>query len=142
MIVITGATGHVGTHLLAQLAKRGQRVRAMTRRPPAAVVPAGVEVVYGDATDPASLPGVFAGAEAFILSAQTGGGPEGPTQHQALLTAAAEAGVGHVVALSVYDGGDRDDVLGAWHRQAEAPGWTGRCCARDGSPPTPSRGRP
>src|SRR5437660_12498007 len=35
MILVTGATGHVGSELVAQLVERGERVRAMPRRPEA-----------------------------------------------------------------------------------------------------------
>lgn len=67
MILVTGATGHVGGALVAQLAAAHQPVRAMTRRPDAVnVTPAG-EVVYGD---PASLDAAFDGAD----SVYSGGG--------------------------------------------------------------------
>ena len=48
MILVAGATGNVGGALLKQLAGHGERVRAMTRRPGAAVVPNGVEIVRAD----------------------------------------------------------------------------------------------
>jgi uncharacterized protein YbjT (DUF2867 family) len=50
-ILVTGATGQVGRHVVAQLAAAGVPVRAMTRRPDGfasatgAPVPAGVSVV-------------------------------------------------------------------------------------------------
>ncbi|NUS30043.1 MAG: NAD(P)H-binding protein, partial [Streptomyces sp.] len=52
MILVTGATGHVGGELVRRLAASGEPVRAMTRRPREARFPAGVEPVYGDAADP------------------------------------------------------------------------------------------
>jgi uncharacterized protein YbjT (DUF2867 family) len=121
MIVVTGATGHVGSALAAQLAASREPVRAMTRRPSAATFPPGVEVVYGDAEDRASLDMAFRGADrAFLMSAQAPGSAEHPTQDLALVEAARRAGVRQVVKLSVYDGGETDDVIGAWHREAEA----------------------
>jgi uncharacterized protein YbjT (DUF2867 family) len=121
MIVVTGATGHVGGELLAQLAAAGRPVRAMTRRPDALRAPAGVEVVYGDAEDPASLDAAFAGADrAFLMSAQLVGTAQRPTHDIALAEAAKRAGITHVVKLSVYSGGGRDDPIGRWHREAEA----------------------
>ncbi|MEQ4716035.1 NAD(P)H-binding protein [Nonomuraea sp. B19D2] len=42
MFLITGATGTVGTELLALLADRNVPVRAMTRNPAKAAFPAGV----------------------------------------------------------------------------------------------------
>jgi len=42
LVLVTGATGFIGSHLLPALGARGHRVRAVTRTPPAAGVP-GVE---------------------------------------------------------------------------------------------------
>ncbi len=44
-ILVTGASGFVGTHLVATLARAGKLVRAATRHPSALPVPEGVEVV-------------------------------------------------------------------------------------------------
>lgn len=120
MILVTGATGHVGAELVAQLAAQGGRVRAMTRRPHAIEAPPGVEVVHGDAEDPASLEAAFDGADrAFLMSAQSTGSAEYPTHTVALVRAAQRAGVRHVVSLSVYSGGGGDDIIGTWAGQAE-----------------------
>jgi uncharacterized protein YbjT (DUF2867 family) len=71
VILVTGATGHVGSALIAQLAAHRQPVRAMTRRPDALTVPPGVEAVYGDCDDPTSLEATFDGVDhAFLMSAQ------------------------------------------------------------------------
>src|SRR4051812_36666824 len=48
-IVLTGASGYVGSHLLDELRRRGRRVRALVRRPGTADLPAGVELRRGDA---------------------------------------------------------------------------------------------
>ncbi|KUH38321.1 MULTISPECIES: NmrA family NAD(P)-binding protein [Streptomyces] len=53
--LVTGATGTVGRHVVAELLRRGAPVRALTRDPAAADLPRTVEVVRGDLTDPASL---------------------------------------------------------------------------------------
>jgi uncharacterized protein YbjT (DUF2867 family) len=120
MIIVTGATGHVGGELIARLAAEHQPVRAMTRRPHAMQAPPGVDVVYGDCDDPASLDAAFEGADrAFLMSAQSTGSAERPTHDLQLVRAAQRAGVRHVVKLSVYDGGRTGDALGAWHREAE-----------------------
>ncbi|HMC09016.1 MAG TPA: NAD(P)H-binding protein [Actinomycetota bacterium] len=121
MILVTGATGHVGAELVVQLAARGEPVRGMTRRPAAVSFPAGVEAVYGDFDDPASIDAAFAGVDrAFVMSPQPPGSAEHPTHELSLVDAARRAGVGHLVKLSVYDGGAGDDVIGAWNREAEA----------------------
>jgi len=121
MILVTGSTGNVGRELVAQLAARGEPVRAVTRRPAAARFPAGVEVVYGDLEDPASIEAAFSGADhAFLMSAQQPGSAEHPTHDPQLVEAAQRAGVGRAVKLSVFDGGAGDDTIGAWNREAEA----------------------
>lgn len=56
-ILLTGATGYVGGRLLTQLVKAGHSVRCLARNPAhlSQRVPADVEVMRGDVTDPASL---------------------------------------------------------------------------------------
>ncbi|WP_084960076.1 NAD(P)H-binding protein [Thermoactinospora rubra] len=49
-ILVTGATGTVGRHVVRELLDRGATVRALTRDPATADLPAGVEVVRGDLT--------------------------------------------------------------------------------------------
>jgi uncharacterized protein YbjT (DUF2867 family) len=121
MILVTGATGHVGGELVRRLATAGVPVRAMTRRPAEARFPAGVEAVYGDAADPASLAAAFAGVDGcFLMSAQAVGTAPGPIHDPALAEAAARAGVHRVVKLSVLDGGAGADPIADWHRTAEA----------------------
>lgn len=48
MILVTGATGNVGRQVVNQLVEAGHPVRAMTRDPSWAALPAAVEVVKGD----------------------------------------------------------------------------------------------
>ncbi|MEV0049687.1 NAD(P)H-binding protein [Saccharopolyspora shandongensis] len=56
-VLVVGATGKVGRHVVAGLLAEGVEVRAMTTRDPAEVaLPDGVEVVRGDVTVPDSLP--------------------------------------------------------------------------------------
>jgi uncharacterized protein YbjT (DUF2867 family) len=120
MILVTGATGHVGGELVRLLAAAGEPVRAMTRRPREARLPSGVQPVYGDADDPASLEAAFAGASgAFLMSSQPVGTAAGPTHDHALAEAAARAGVSRVVKLSVLDAGAGTDVIARWHADAE-----------------------
>jgi uncharacterized protein YbjT (DUF2867 family) len=54
-VLVTGATGRVGRLVVDELLRAGVPVRALTRRPEQAALPAGVEVVAGDLTTPASL---------------------------------------------------------------------------------------
>lgn len=59
---MTGATGRVGRLVVDELLRAGAPVRALTRRPENAALPAGVEVVAGDLTVPASLDSALDGA--------------------------------------------------------------------------------
>jgi uncharacterized protein YbjT (DUF2867 family) len=70
-ILVTGATGAIGRHLVSALLDRGAAVRALTRTPDKAGLPAGVEIVAGDLTDPATLgPAIFDGVDsAFVFPA-------------------------------------------------------------------------
>ena len=65
MVIVTGATGHIGNVLVRELLAAGRVVRALVlpdddKRPLAGL---NVEIVYGDITDPESLKSAFAGAE-------------------------------------------------------------------------------
>jgi len=51
-VLVTGATGFVGSHLVPELLDRGHDVVALTRDPSSYVAPAGVEVLEGDVLDP------------------------------------------------------------------------------------------
>jgi uncharacterized protein YbjT (DUF2867 family) len=117
MILITGATGTVGRQLVAELVAEGVRVRALSRTPERAGLPAGVEVVAGDLGHPATLDAALAGVQqVFLLS----GGPEGPAHDINLIGAARQAGVARVVTLSVLGAGyGADDPITRWHLAGE-----------------------
>lgn len=98
-ILVTGATGNVGRHVVDQLVKRGANVRALVRAPAKADFPAGVDVVQGDLLDVDALRGAFAGVSTlFLLNAVV---PDEFTQALVALNVAREAGVDRVVYLSV-----------------------------------------
>jgi uncharacterized protein YbjT (DUF2867 family) len=67
MIFVTGATGKVGRHVVSGLVQRDVAVRALVRDPAAAGLPAGVDVVSGDLTDPARVSTQIDGADAVFL---------------------------------------------------------------------------
>ncbi len=66
-VLVTGATGRVGRLVVDELLRAGVPVRALTRRPELAALPAGVEVVAGDLTVPASLDAALHGVESAFL---------------------------------------------------------------------------
>jgi uncharacterized protein YbjT (DUF2867 family) len=66
-VLVTGGTGRVGRAVVAQLLDAGVPVRALTRRPATAGLPATVEVVAGDLTVPESLDAALQGIGAVFL---------------------------------------------------------------------------
>jgi uncharacterized protein YbjT (DUF2867 family) len=99
-ILVTGATGRVGRHVVDQLAARGATVRVLTRDPTKAAFPAQVEVVQGDLLDTDALRAAFSGITTlFLLNAVAG---DEFTQAILTLNVAREAGVDRVVYLSVF----------------------------------------
>jgi len=65
VVIVTGATGHIGNVLVRELLAEGAVVRVLVlpdddERPLAGL---NVEIAYGDITDPVSLKSAFAGAE-------------------------------------------------------------------------------
>lgn len=65
-ILVTGASGFIGRHLVGYLAGRGCRVRAMWRSVPAAAPVEGVTPVLADLCRPESLDGAVAGCGAIV----------------------------------------------------------------------------
>jgi uncharacterized protein YbjT (DUF2867 family) len=119
MILVTGASGTVGTQVIRELVRRGETVRALSRHPER-LAASPVEAVFGDFEDPASLMAATGGAEAlFLLSA---GGPTLPAHDLAMVRAARDTGVSRIVKLSAIGTPD-DDIeggLGAWQQPGEA----------------------
>jgi uncharacterized protein YbjT (DUF2867 family) len=100
MLLVVGATGTVGRHVVAGLARRGVPVRALVRSAAKAATIAGpgVEPVIGDLADPPSLVAALAGVRgAFLLSPLH---PEQAELQGAFVEAARRAGGVHVVKLS------------------------------------------
>jgi uncharacterized protein YbjT (DUF2867 family) len=101
-ILVTGATGNIGSQVVKQLVKRGADVRALVRDPSKASFAAGVSVVQGDLLDVDSLRSAFAGVSTlFLLNAVV---PDEFTQALITLNLAQEAGIERIVYLSVIHG--------------------------------------
>jgi nucleoside-diphosphate-sugar epimerase len=67
MILVTGGTGFIGTHLVRRLAASGQAVRCLVRRQARPRnLPAGVEAVYGNLISGEGLPEALRGADTVI----------------------------------------------------------------------------
>ena len=113
-VLVTGATGKVGGATARALLDRGDEVRAIVRDPvrAAELLPAGVELVRGDVTEPASIGPAVAGCE-LVFNAH--GLPEQWVRDEGIfervnargtenvIRAAREAGVRRVVHTSTID---------------------------------------
>lgn len=100
-ILVIGATGRVGRHVVEQLVQRDAKVRVLTRDPAKANFPTGVDIAQGDILDLDTLRAAFSGVSTlFLLNAVTG---DEFTQAIVTLNVAREAGVERVVYLSVFD---------------------------------------
>lgn len=66
-VLVTGATGRIGRLALDELLRGGLSVRALTRRPDQAALPAGAHVIAGDLTAPDSLDASLEGVQTVFL---------------------------------------------------------------------------
>lgn len=112
IVVVTGANGLVGSHVVAALAERGATVHAVVRRVGTAPQHAGVEEHVGDFADPAFAATVVAGADALVTTVHplgSGRDDQRRVGHDGTLSiagAAVDAGVPllvHVSTAGVYD---------------------------------------
>ncbi|HEY3501587.1 MAG TPA: NAD(P)H-binding protein [Actinocatenispora sp.] len=117
-VLVTGATGTVGRHVVAHLRAAGHTVRALTRDPARAGLPADVEVVAGDITDAGTLPPAFDGVDAAHLI--TFGGAYRSLANAGKIVAVAEkAGVGRVTLLGGWQEGTLEPAV-----RASSLAWT------------------
>lgn len=104
MIIVTGATGQLGSRIVERLLERvpssavGVSVRDPARS--AGLAARGVRVRRGDYTDPASLVHAFEGASQVLVVSAGVLGEEGLAQHRAAIDAAYAAGLGRIVYTS------------------------------------------
>ncbi|KPM53705.1 NmrA family transcriptional regulator [Frankia sp. CcI49] len=115
-ILVTGASGNIGSRLVATLAGSGCAVRGSSRDATTLRLPAGVEPAELDLADPGpSAAEVLRGVEAVFLYPVIG-------TVDAFVAAAVDAGVRYVVLLSspaAYEVGEFDRPIGQIHRAVE-----------------------
>ena len=115
MILVSGATGNVGSEVVTALAVRGTPVRALVRTGAAQRLPEGVQPVKGDLEHPESLTPALDGVRAAFLLGGFGDMP-------GLLRRIAEAGVERVVLLTsrCVIGGRLDNAITRMWLDSEA----------------------
>lgn len=105
MLVVTGSTGHVGRLVAEELATRGHEQRLLVRDPSRAPAIPRAQVVTADYGDPAALAAALdEGDRVFMVSLHEGPDRRVPL-HRSFVSAAAAAGVAHVVYLSFVAAG-------------------------------------
>ncbi|MCK1712180.1 MULTISPECIES: SDR family oxidoreductase [unclassified Bradyrhizobium] len=116
-IAVAGATGRVGSALLASLASEPLDLVALTRNPDAQRVPSGVSLAVVDFDVPSSLEDALRRADRLFLAHGTS--PRQVDNEIAMIDAAVGAGVGYIVKLSAMGPPSRLHPMD-WHMQIEA----------------------
>jgi uncharacterized protein YbjT (DUF2867 family) len=114
-VLVIGAYGSVGSHVVSGLVSAGIQVRGTSRTPGAGELPDAVEMVRLDLDEPATLAAALDGVKKVFLYAK----PEGVGE---FVSAARAAGVEHVVLLSsaaVIEAATRDTRNAKMHAVVE-----------------------
>ncbi len=111
MILVTGATGTIGSELLQELVRQGEPVRAAVHIRPLDVD--GVETCTIDYDRPGTLPPALEGVDTLFLLSQE------VVHVKPMVDAAKEAGVRRVVYLSSFKADTDTFIVGQLHREIE-----------------------
>nr|WSY52713.1 NAD(P)H-binding protein [Streptomyces sp. NBC_00886] len=117
MILVTGATGNIGSALTHELDAKGETLRLLVRDPARSTgLPGRAELAVGDLGDPTTLTPAFTGVDQLFLLTQG----IGTAYTTAAVTAARAAGVAHIVHLSsAHVLLDPIPAMGRWHHERE-----------------------
>ena len=120
MILVTGATGNVGSALIQQLSAAGIPSRALVRSEEKAqqVTAANVETVTGDMSQTVQMAAALEGvSKLFLLSPLE---PTMPALQQQVIELAKQTGVQQVVKLSVENADAQSNLsVNRWHGEVE-----------------------
>ncbi|KQR66192.1 NAD(P)-dependent oxidoreductase [Frigoribacterium sp. Leaf172] len=117
-VLLLGATGGVGSHLLRASVAAGHDVRVLVRDATALETSDEVDVVVGDATTPSHMAEAVAGRD-VVLNAVGSRNFRMPVELEVgrvLLPALAEAGVGRLIVCSAFGVGDSQRDAGAMQK--------------------------
>lgn len=120
MILVTGANGHLGHHVVEQLIAKKQQVVAGVRSPEKAQALAakGAELRWLDYNKPESFEGALKGVDRVLLISGNEFGKR-VEQHSALIAAAKKAGVKLLVYTSGPNAADSSMMLMQEHKGTE-----------------------
>lgn len=116
-IAVAGATGRVGRQLISQLAQDPVALFALTRQKSSTPFPQGVTSIALDFDQPITLGKALVGIEKLFIAHGTS--PQQVANEIALIDAAVESGVQHIVKLSVMGPSTSINPF-AWHSLIEA----------------------
>lgn len=110
-ILVMGATGTVGRHLVGQLREQGHQVRALTRNATWAAFANGIEVFEGDLTQPEAVAPAFEDVEAVHFINFSGDDYAALETGPALVRFAEAAGVKRATVLGAGEDGPLEQAL-------------------------------
>lgn len=110
-ILVTGATGTVGRHIVDQLNEKGIKVRALSRSKGKTKLPAEVEVVSGDLDKPKTLQSYFKNVNSLFLITQSEQSDAKYLANKRIVQMAKEASVSRIVALMDFQGNPIEEVI-------------------------------
>jgi uncharacterized protein YbjT (DUF2867 family) len=118
MILVTGASGNVGSQVLDQVVKAGKPVKALYRsEKDAANQPPGVQAVIADFADRPSMDRALQGVDQVFLVC--GPVPQLVELESKAIEACKAAGVKHLVLNSAMGAGTFNASFPQWHAQVE-----------------------
>ena len=124
MIVVTGATGHLGRLVVESLLEKvsSREIAAVVRDPDKAkdLAARGIEVRRGDYSKPETLRTALAGAHKLLLISTSEVGPRRTPQHAAVVHAAKAVGVKLLAYTSLLRAETSKLALAAEHKATEA----------------------
>ena len=123
MIVVTGATGKLGRHVIAGLLEKvpAAEIVAAVRTPEKAadLAALGVQVREADYAKPETLSSALAGADKVLLISGSDLGADRAVQHKNVIDAAKSAGVKLLAYTSILHAGSSPLMLATVHQKTE-----------------------